>query len=281
MVPLAQTEPPVPLLTAMSATLADIDEARALGAEVYYTHRVEVARAGDPFCMHLDARTFGPLTVGKLSYDAAVRIQTGFLEDGYQFNVPSDGTMRMAYGEERVTASPALAAVHSPQKPTQLEGWADGQEMPGVKIGRRALEDSLARLLGRPLRKPLEMVSSMALDKGPGAEVWRIIQVLADQLHDAHAAGSGAAGGTSLFDTSPFASSLAQSVMTGLLYAHRHSYSEDLRSPTAPGGPAAIRAAVEYIEQHASQPIGVGEVADHVGLSPCARYSRVLPSTCS
>ena len=68
--------------------------------------------------------------------------------------------------------------------------------------------------------------------------------------------------------------------MTGLLYAHRHSYSEDLRSPTAPGGPAAIRAAVEYIDQHASQPIGVGGVADHVGLS-VARYSRVLPSTCS
>ena len=49
----------------------------------------------------------------------------------------------------------------------------------------------------------------MALDKGPGAEVWRIIQVLADQLHDAHAAGWGLRG-TSLFDTSPFASSLAK-----------------------------------------------------------------------
>lgn len=241
--------------------------ARTLGGQVYYPHRVQIANAGDKFRMHLDVRTFGPLTVGILAYDTAVCIRTGALEDGYQLNVPSRGTMRMAYGAEHINATPLLAAVHSPQRATSLEGWGAEQQMLAVKIDRTAMDEALERLLGHPLRRPLEMAPALAIDAGGGADVWRIIQILADQLHDAHAAGSGAGVGRSLFETSPFASSLAHSVITGLLYAHEHSYSADLRSPVAPSGPTAIREAVDYIEAHASEPIGVSDVADHIGLS--------------
>jgi len=225
---------------AVSATLADIEEARTLGGQVYYPHRVALTHPGDPFCMHLDVRTFGPLTVGKLSYDAAVRIDTGPLGDGYQFNVPSSGVLRMSYVGERLVATPTLAAVHSPQRPSSIEGWGDGAKMLAVKIARPAVEETLERLLGHGLKHSLAMGPGLALDRGPGAEIWRLLKVLADQLHDVHAGGEGANAGASLFESSPFATSLAQSLITGLLYAHEHNYSDELRRPTAPGGPAAI-----------------------------------------
>lgn len=254
----------------VSRSVADIDEARVLGGEVYYPHRVGMVRPSDKFCMHLDVRTFGPLTVGRLRYDSEVLIRTGPLTDGYQFNIPFGGALRTTYGDEQVLATSGLAAVHSPHRPTSITGWGDSLiEMLAVKITRSAVEETLERLLGHQLRDPVEMSASLAIDRGRGAEVWRLLRVLADQLHDAHAGGSGESVGGSLFDTSPFAASLAQSVVTGLLYAQDHNYSHELHTPIGTGGPAAIKSAIAYVQDHAGEPIGVNDVADHVGL--CVR----------
>ncbi|SDK28089.1 transcriptional regulator, AraC family [Nocardioides sp. YR527] len=252
----------------ISADLTDIDEARSLGGEVFYPHDVSVTHRGDPFCVHLNVRTFGPLKVGMLSYESTVRIDTGPLGDGYQLNAPSKGAIRTTYGQDRVTATPAMAAVHSPHRPTRLEGWGGGEDVLAVKMDRFAVEDTLERLLGHPLRAPLEMAPGLALDHGPGQELWQLVRILIDQVPDVRAGGLPGTGG-SVFDASPVAASLAQSVITGLLYAHEHNYAEELRSPAPAGGPAAIRAAVAYIEEHAAEPIGVTDVADHAGL--CVR----------
>jgi AraC-like DNA-binding protein len=264
----------------ISADLTDIDEARSLGGEVFYPHDVSVTHRGDPFCVHMNVRTFGPLTVGTLSYESTVRIDTGPLSDGYQVNAPTIGAIHTAYGQDRVTATPAMAAVHSPHRPTSLEGWGGGEEVLAVKMDRFAVEETLERLLGHPLRGPLEMAPSLVLDRGPGRELWQLVRILVDQVHDAHPGGNGP--GESVFDASPFAASLAQSVITGLLYAHHHNYAEELRRPVAAGGPAAIRSAVAFIEEYAAEPIGVNDVADHAGL--CVRalqqgFARHLETT--
>lgn len=266
----------------ISADLTDIDEARSLGGEVFYPHDVSVTHRGDPFCVHLNVRTFGPLKVGTLSYESTVRIDTGPLGDGYQVNAPTMGAIRTSYGQDRVVATPAMAAVHSPHRPTLLEGWGGGEDVLAVKMDRFAVEDTLERLLGHPLRAPLEMAPSLALDHGPGRELWQLVRILVDQVPAGHAAGRGPSVGGSVFDESPFAASLAQSVITGLLYAHHHNYADELRRPAAAGGPAAIRSAVAFIEEHAAEPIGVNEVADHAGL--CVRalqqgFARHLETT--
>lgn len=249
----------------ISASLADIDEARVLGAEVYYPHTVGVIAAGDPFCMRLSVRTFGPITVGMLQYDAPVRITTGPLEDGYQINVPTAGPIQMAFGADRMVATPSLAAVHSPELPTSIVGLGS-QSMMGVKIARAAMDRALERLLGHRLVAPLTLHQSLVLDHGPGVDLWRVLSLLGDQLRDVDAARSEDDVGASLFDFSPFAESLAQSVITGLLYAQPHNYTDELSRPATMGGPAAIRAAITYIEERAGEPIAVSDIAEHVGL---------------
>lgn len=96
-----------------------------------------------------------------------------------------------------------------------------------------------------------------------------MLSVLVDQIQDAHSAGAGALVGGSLFDASPFADSLAQSVITGMLYAQDHNYSDELRAPVAQTGTAPIRAAVEFIETHAGEPLTMSEIAQEAGL--CVR----------
>jgi len=266
----------------ISADITDIDEARSVGSDLFYPHDVEVTDPDDRFGVHLAVRTFGPVTVGRLSYESAVRVETGPLGDGYQVNVPATGAIRTAYGQDTVIATPTTAAVHSPHRPTSLVGWGGGEDVMTLKLDRSAVEDTLERLLGHPLRSPLEMAPGLAVDRGPGQEVWQLARVLIDQVYDFRADGHVPAAGGSLFDASPFVDSLAQSIITGLLYAQHHNYTEELRHPTSAGGPAAIRAAVSYIDEHAAEPIGVTDVADHAGL--CVRalqqgFARHLETT--
>ncbi|MBG6094216.1 AraC family transcriptional regulator [Nocardioides luteus] len=264
----------------ISADITDIDEARAVGGELFYPHDVRVTDRDDRFGVHLAVRSFGAVTVGRLSYESAVRVETGPLCDGYQVNVPATGALSTAYGQDTVIATPTMAVVHGPHRPTRLEGWGGGEDVMTMKLDRFAVEDTLERLLGHPLRSPLEMAPGLAVDRGPGQELWRLARVLVDQVYGVD--GHGPDVGGSVFDASPFADSLAQSIITGLLYAHEHNYAEELRHPTAAGGPTAIRAAVAYIEEHAAEPIGVSDVAVHAGL--CMRalqqgFARHLETT--
>lgn len=266
----------------ISADITDIDEARSVGGELFYPHDVEVTDRDDRFGVHLAVRTFGPVTVGRLSYECAVRVGTGPLGDGYQVNVPATGAIRTAYGRDTVVATPTVAAVHSPHRPTRLEGWGGGEDVMTLKLDRFTVEEILERLLGHPLRSPLEMAPGLALDRGPGKELWQLARVLLDQVHDFGGDGRGTAVGESVFDASPFADSLAQSIVTGLLYAHEHNYTEELRRPAAVGGPTAVRSAVAFIEEHAAEPIAVTDVAARAGL--CVRalqqgFARHLETT--
>jgi hypothetical protein len=182
----------------ISADITDIDEARTVGGELFYPHDVEVTDRSGRFGVHLAVRSFGPVTVGRLSYESAVRVGTGPLGDGYQVNVPATGAIRTAYGRDTVIATPTMAAVHSPHRPTCLEGWGGGEDVMTLKLDRFVVEDTLERLLGHPLRSPLEMATGLAVDRGPGQDVWRLARVLIDQVYAARADGPGPAMGGSV-----------------------------------------------------------------------------------
>ncbi len=67
--------------TSLSAVSSDVDEARSLGGEIYYPHSVRVIGDQRRFTMRLDAAEMGPVTMGWLSYDTEVKIDTRELGD--------------------------------------------------------------------------------------------------------------------------------------------------------------------------------------------------------
>lgn len=244
--------------TRLSVVSADIDEARHVGGQLYYPHTVDVLGDRRQFTMHIDAARFGPVTLGWISYDTEVEIQTGPLEDAYQVNIPLSGQLKTGSGGNRVIATPSRAAVYRVDQPSMLRGW--GQEpsrMLAVKIDRHAVDDHLSSLLGRRVREPVNFDGVLDITSGHGQQWWSVLQTLATSLRTPD----------SLFRHPLLAAPLTQSVVVGLLLAARHDYSDLLAAETGPACPSAVDHARQYMEAHADDELTAQNVADAVGVS--------------
>ncbi|WP_202803491.1 AraC family transcriptional regulator [Rhodococcus sp. JVH1] len=242
----------------VSLVSRDVEEARHVGGRLFYPHSVEVLGDQQRFGIHLDAAELGPVTMGWLSYDTEVEIETGELQDWYQVNVPVSGRLKTSSGADRIISTPSCAAVYRADRGSVLQGW--GQEtrrILGMKIERRAVEEQLALLLGRPIRNPIAFDLALDITTGHGQQWWSVMQALSVQLRDTDA----------LFRHPLLLAPLTQSVIVSLLLASRHDYSEQLAATVAPACPAAVEHAKQYIEAHADEPLTALEIAGAVGVS--------------
>jgi AraC-like DNA-binding protein len=247
--------PPSP--AAFAVRCDDADEARAAVGRVLWPHRLEVT--GDParFAAELDAVALGPLTIGRLRYGTGVRLEADRL-GAYVVVVPAAGTATVACGDERVAASPALAAACRPDRGAAL-AWDAASPVLLVRIARRALEHELEQLLDRPVAGPLDVGSQLDVAAGRGAQWWSLVCALAadlDRLDDAGA----------LLRQSAVAAPLAHGVMTGLLLAASHRHRDELDRPVPAVSASVVRRAREFIEGHAQEPLTVADIARGAGV---------------
>ncbi|WP_235733243.1 helix-turn-helix domain-containing protein [Mycolicibacterium neoaurum] len=235
-----------------------MDEAQSIGGAVYYPHRVDVLGQTADFSMHIDAAQLGPVTMGWLSYDTEVQVGTAALTTAYHVNVPVRGELKTGSGIDRMIATSTRAAVYRCDRPTVMRGWRDDRcRMLAVKIARPALEEHLSTLLNRPVEGPIQFALPMDLTEVRAQQWWAFLRDLADHVGDPDA----------LARHPMMAASLAGSVMTGLLLATRHNYRDELDADALPARPATIQRAVEYIEEHLTDPLDVATIAKHVRLS--------------
>ncbi|MBH5143461.1 AraC family transcriptional regulator [Rhodococcus erythropolis] len=244
--------------TSVSAVSRDVDEARALGGQIYYPHSVRVLGDSQQFSMRLDAAEMGPVTMGWLSYDTEVKIETGDLGDAYHVNLPVTGQLKTGSGADRVIATPSRAAIYRADRGSVLEGWGnDPCRMLAVKIDRRAVEEQLELLVDKPIRAPIAFELALDITSGHGHQWWAVLQALADQLRNAD----------SLYRHPLLVAPLTQSVIVALLLAARHDYSAQLAAAVDPAAPAAVEHAKQYIEAHIDEPLTAVEIAAAVGVS--------------
>lgn len=247
-----------PTTRGVSIRSTDVDEARCIGKMLYYPHDVTVKGDAAEFAMNIDAAHLGPVTVGWLWYDTEVLIRTDALESAYQVNLPIRGELETSLGTSRDLATPSRAAVYRYDMATTMTGWANGHgRVLAVKIDRAALEDHLSTMLNRPIRGPIDFEFTIDLQDPRVAQWSSLLRDLALQLRDPDA----------LCLHPLMAQSLGASVMTGLILAGRHKYSDELHAEAAPGRPPIIQRALDYIEAHLSEPLTVTAVAASVGLS--------------
>lgn len=240
-----------------SITTSDQSEARLACAEVYFPHRMTVLHDAEAFAMSLSAVSLGCVSAGLLGYAGEVRIDTGELETGYEVNVPLHGHLRTWTGHAEVCAGPGLAAVYRPDGRTTLHGWAGGGRLFGLKIERRALEETLAELTDRPVRSIVPVGPSLDLTAGPGRQWWGLTRTLVDLAQD-----PGGPLGRPLV-----ALPLARTVIAAFLHAADHPYRDLLaRRPAAPR-PATVHEAIDLLEAEPGHPWTVTELARRVGVS--------------
>lgn len=236
-------------------TTRDVDETRSVGGRVFHRHRVTVLGEPAAFGMSVAATSLGPIGLAWLTHRTEVRLDSEH-EGHYQVNVPLEGTMAARRGAEEVLAGPGRAVVHVPDRASSFRGWSQPRPMLGIKIPQRALESELARLLDRPLTRPPELALDLDVSRGAGAQWLGLVRTLA----------TGAEQPGGLVDAPLMTAPLTRSVLVGLLLATRHEHSAELADPVPAAGPATVRAARAFLEQHAAEPITVAEVARAAGV---------------
>jgi AraC-like DNA-binding protein len=247
-------------------------EASALAAHVYHEHRLTILGDHRAFAMTLDAASLGPITLGWLLYDTEIRVDAEPHVDAYQVNLVTAGRVRGYSGSHQVVATSSTGMIFGPDRPTGFTGWRNTSLMLGIKIERHALEDELEQLLHRPVTGPIDFGLALDLSRQGPADWNRLVCTLATSLFD-----SG-----SLFRQPIMTAPLVHAILSGLLLSADHDLRPQLDAPQGSIGPTTVRRAREYIEQHADEPLTVGQVARWAGVSTRALqqgFQRSLGAT--
>jgi AraC-like DNA-binding protein len=239
----------------VSVRSRDVDEAREVGTRVYHEHKVTVTGDAARFAFALDAVSAGPLTVGWVTFGTQVRIESSHAGH-YQVNVPSAGPMMAGCLGQEVVAGPRLAVVFHPDRPAALVGWTEPAPVLALRITRGALQAKLEQLLDRPVPRAPELALGLDITAGRGAQWLALLRSLADGLADEQA----------LLRQPMMAAPFTHSLLTGLLMCASHAHRGELDSPVRGVGTGAVRAACAYIEEHATSPLTVADIAGAVGV---------------
>lgn len=239
-------------------SVADVDEARAIGSQLYYPQQLTVLDRAPAFTMSVRTARIGAVLLGELTYDADVRIDCGELGTSYHVNLPLRGRLESRHGGKETIATPGQAALYGPAGETVLSRWEAGCRQLCLKIDRAALETTLSRYTGRDIDGPVAVDLVLDVRGGAGRSWAELALMLNEQLHRSD----------SIVHQPLVGRSLADGLLTGLITAAGLEYRADgLARPAPTVRPRTIDVATEYLHEHAAEPIGIADVAAHCCVS--------------
>jgi len=241
----------------VSVRNAAMDEAMSVGGLVFHRHTLRpLDRAQPP---RLDLRSFrtGPVTLGVLQYSRGAHVQSGAMPDGYQINIPLSGRLLTGRLDDTMVATSLRAAQYG-LHPHGFEGFETPTRVLGVKIDSGALERRLETILGRGLGGAhIEFALTFPLTTPAGRDWFTVVQLLARRLWSP----------AGLAADSLVRQGLQEALLTGLLIASPHAYSDELRRPQRTADSAAVRRAAAYADSRPeSAMITVPELAAASGV---------------
>jgi AraC-like DNA-binding protein len=244
-------------VSAIKLTTSDVDEARTMLGEHFYSNALEVL-SPVPWTADFDIASAGLVTLGDLRFGADVRIKFGEL-GAYHVDVPLSGELAWRQGRgDALVATTGSAAVFQPVGDTTLERWQGDCRLLAVKIDRGVLENELARMLDAPVGAPVQLAPELVISGGAGAAWLRLARLLAADAADEHG----------LIRHPLLGRQLMESLVCGLLLATPHNYREAL-DDHRPGlaAPRAVRRAVEAMRADSVRSFTVADLAQIAGVS--------------
>lgn len=245
-----ETGPPALLTRFPVLGTRSLDEARDAVTRIYLEHQLTAPT--DHLEMTLNAVTDRRFTLGYLTYRSAAKLVMPATEDNYHVNLTVAGRTDAdrTDGGRASTHGGRSGIVLAPDQRNTVR-WSPDAEQLILKIPRRSLETHLGDLLGRPVSDIVDFDFALDLSTGQGTTLLSSVEFLARELDRP--------GGLAEL---PLAREQFEAfVMTQLLHAGRHQYSDDLRAPAEPLRHGRLQPVLDYMEQHADEPLTPQELA--------------------
>lgn len=220
-------------------------------AKIYSEHKLDVLteQQDEPLNAWFNHAAMPRLSLNFLEYGAEVQVSAEGLDNFYLVQVPLSGQCDIQTDSKCVTARPATAFIATFNKKMQQHISADSRLLQ-IKIDRTAIEHKLSDLLERPITKPVEFDLLMPLQDPKGASWWRSIEYLINEFEQEE----------SFLISGPGVTGVEHAVITSLLYAQPHNYSEALQIMKTPIAPAHVKRAEQYMQDEIASPITLAEL---------------------
>lgn len=228
-----------------------LEEAQDVVARVYRLPH-ELTAADDAVTMTLNAVSDRYLTIGNLTYQAEARLRMPATEDCYFVNLTTAGSTDAdrSDGARTRTEARRRGAVLNPLQRNTVR-WSRDAEQLILKIPRPSLESHLSALLGRSVAEVVDFEFGLDLTGPAGQSLLTSVEFLARELDRPKG----------LADMPLAREQLEAFVMTQVLTAGRHQFTDALAEPAEALRSGRLAPVVAYLEQHADEPLTPQELA--------------------
>jgi len=234
----------------------DFDETRAfLSARSTELSLPGSARERAAFDVRYNGVYLSSLWFGYIHYGAGIVSRASPARGEYWIHVPLRGRMTVAAHGTTTDCDPGLAALTSPMDVCVLRAQAQTDRL-CVSIKGDALMRHLGTLLEDAPVEALRLAPSLRLEAGFGGHFARMLYRMANE----HGAADSLPGTLA-------AGEFEQLVMTSVLLSQPHNYSSALRARQVRIAPRDVRRALDYIHEHAAEPIGLGDLVRASGVA--------------
>jgi AraC-like DNA-binding protein len=186
-----------------------------------------------------------------------VSLREEAIDERIAFTMASGGNGQLIMDQREFSISERHGVVFS-AGPLRILNYQEDCETSVLVMNGRKISECCAKLLGRELDTDVRFDTGFDLSTGNGQSWVRLFQYATAELSNPH----------SLFRHLPAArQQLEQTVLTGFLLGHAHTYSDALLRPQAAAAPHYVKRAEAYIESHFAEPLSLAEIAAQSGVS--------------
>jgi AraC-like DNA-binding protein len=236
---------------------SEVDEFRANMTSALAPARLEPIAARPPIHFDVSMVNLGPMQLiyGRSS-GSELDLQLTEQISYYDVNFVEAGNSTLAVGKEEVGLDGRTAGIFSPRMLPRMR-LSDGYDQLHIRFEQHALERHLEDLLGRDVPGPIRFRMDMDTAAGAAASWTQAVHLLVRDLEDPE-------GLAWTGEQSPW----TRFLMSGLLLAQPHNYSEQLHDRRAVRRPAPLKRVVELIEANPAADHSLMNLAAVAGVAP-------------
>ena len=238
-------------------TADTLDEATSLVRAAICPHRLHVTEPPRKSVAFLSSLDLGECGLTNLRYGFDVDIDTGCIGDTYLVKWTLAGQGQLWCGDRTAITSARSLVITDPTLHTKIHMSAQCQHLT-VRVSRRALLETLAAKLRRPLRKALQFELEIPMDSD-FARAW--CELVAHICHISATAPAALA-------SESVRRQYSRTLMEIMLSAAPHNHADPVDDSGDRTTAWHVGRARDYVHEHLSEGISITDIAARIGVTP-------------